>query len=67
MFCSVGYTGTGTRVMTSGFVPVRPVAPVANGTVACVLSGVGPTGSQSAIQGWLRVNINGTDRFIPYW
>ena len=39
----------------------------ANGTVAATLGSLGPTGAQTAIQGWLRVNINGTDRYIPFW
>lgn len=40
----------------------------ANGTVACVLTAnSGPTGANTAVQEWLKININGTDRFIPCW
>lgn len=42
--------------------------PVADGSVACVFTATqGPTGAQTAIQGWMRVNMNGTDRYIPFW
>jgi hypothetical protein len=30
-------------------------------------SSAGPTGAATTVQGWLRVNVNGSDRFIPYW
>ena len=40
----------------------------ANGTVATTLGSVGPTGSTAGNpQGWMRINVGGTDRFIPYW
>lgn len=40
----------------------------ANGSVATTLGSVGPTGSTAGDpQGWLRVNIGGTDRYIPFW
>ena len=40
----------------------------ANAAVATTLGSVGPTGSTAGNpQGWMRVNIGGTDRFIPYW
>lgn len=40
----------------------------ANASVATTLGSVGPTGSTAGDpQGWLRVSINGTDRYIPYW
>jgi uncharacterized protein (DUF1330 family) len=41
---------------------------VANASVATTLGSTGPTGSTAgAPQGWMRVNVGGTDRFIPYW
>lgn len=40
---------------------------VANAAVVTVMSAVGPTGSQTTIQGWLRISVAGTDRFIPFW
>lgn len=41
---------------------------VANAAVAVTFGAVGPTGSTAGNQvGWLRVNIGGTDRYIPYW
>ena len=39
----------------------------ANGSVATVMSNVGPVGSNTAIQEWLTININGTTRYIPCW
>jgi hypothetical protein len=40
----------------------------ANGAVATTLGSVGPTGSTAGNpQGWMRINVGGTDRFIPYW
>lgn len=40
----------------------------ANAAVAVSLGSVGPTGSTAGNpQGWLRVKVAGTDRFIPYW
>lgn len=40
---------------------------VSNGAVATAMSSVGPTGANTSIQGWLRLNIDGTDRYLPYW
>lgn len=41
---------------------------VTNGAIATTLGSVGPVGSTAGTpQGWMRVNVNGTDRFIPYW
>lgn len=52
----------------SAWVPHIPIVTVANGTVACVLTASsGPTGAQTAVQGWLRINISGTYRYVPYW
>ena len=43
-------------------------ANVANGSVASVLTAnAGPTGAATSIQGWLKININGTNHYIPYW
>lgn len=40
----------------------------ANGSVACLFTAAsGPTGAQTAIQGWLKLNCNGTLRYIPMW
>lgn len=40
----------------------------ANGAVATTMGGVGPTGSTAGNpQGWLRVNVAGTDRYVPFW
>jgi len=39
----------------------------ANGAVAVTITSLGPTGSQTTIQGWMKVNINGTLRYIPFW
>jgi len=68
MFAAVGYIGAGNRLMTSSANDnIRIASDEPFGNVASSITNVGPTGSQSAIQGWLRVNINGVDRFIPYW
>lgn len=37
----------------------------ANGTVATVLGSLGPAGSNTTVQEWLTININGTVRYIP--
>ena len=37
----------------------------ANGSVATVLGSVGPTGSNTTVQEWLTLDINGTTRYIP--
>ncbi|HPS76526.1 MAG TPA: hypothetical protein PLS53_00060 [Thermoanaerobaculaceae bacterium] len=67
MFAAVSRDGS-FRIMTSKVTDkIQNMGAVANGTVAAVLNSSGPTGANTAIQGWLRVNINGTDRYIPYW
>jgi hypothetical protein len=38
---------------------------VANGSVATVLTSLGPTGAATTVQEWLRISVNGTDRYIP--
>lgn len=40
---------------------------VANGAVATAMSSVGPTGANTAIQGWLAIKVGGTARYIPFW
>lgn len=56
-----GATVLGSTVRLNG-------ASVANGSVASVFTPVsGPTGAATAIQGWLKINVSGTDHYIPYW
>lgn len=52
---------------TNGYT-IRYTAGTANGSVATTLGSTGPVGSTAgAPQGWMRVNVAGVDRFIPYW
>jgi hypothetical protein len=47
---------------------IKYVNGTANAAVAVTFGAVGPTGSTAGnAQGWLRVDIAGTDRYIPYW
>lgn len=47
---------------------VRITNGAANGSVATTLGSVGPTGATAGNpQGWMRISVNGTDRYIPYW
>lgn len=40
----------------------------ANAAVAVTLGSVGPTGSTAGNpQGWMRISVAGTDRFVPFW
>jgi hypothetical protein len=39
----------------------------ANGSVATSLTSVGPTGAQTTVQGWLKINVNGTLRYVPFF
>lgn len=39
----------------------------ANGSVATTLGSLGPTGSNTTVQGWFTIKINGTTRYIPYF
>ena len=40
----------------------------ANGAVAVLFGAVGPTGSTAGnAQGWIRIDVGGTDRYIPFW
>ena len=47
--------------------PVALAEATANGSVATAMSNVGPTGAQTAIQGWMRVDVAGTPRYVPFW
>ena len=43
-------------------------AGVSNGSVATTLGSVGPTGANAGNPlGWLRVEVNGSARYVPYW
>ncbi len=47
---------------------LRIVNGVANAAVATTMGAVGPTGSTAGNPlGWVRIDVAGTDRFIPYW
>jgi hypothetical protein len=47
---------------------IRFTNSVATGAVANSHNiNVAPTGAASTIQGWLKISVNGTDRFIPFW
>jgi hypothetical protein len=47
---------------------LKVAAGTANAAVAVAFGAVGPTGSTAGNpQGWFRINVAGTDRFIPYW
>lgn len=47
---------------------LRIVNAAANAAVATTLGSVGPTGSTAGNpQGWMRIDIAGTDRYIPFW
>ncbi len=38
-----------------------------NAAVAVTITSVGPTGAQTTIQGWMKINVNGTLRYVPFW
>ncbi len=47
---------------------IRITNSVANNSVAVTLGSTGPTGSTAgAPQGWMRIDIAGTDRYMPFW
>jgi hypothetical protein len=47
---------------------IKYVNGTANAAVAVTFGAVGPTGSTAGNQqGWVRIDIGGTDRYIPYW
>lgn len=65
-----GGIGCGGRVTVDGATTktLKYVNGTANAAVAVTFGAVGPTGSTAGNQqGWLRVDIAGTDRYIPYW
>ena len=48
--------------------PIALAAATANGTVAALFTATSaPTGAQTAIQGWIRVDVAGTPRYVPFW
>ena len=69
---AVGVVGavTGSSIQVGGIngETLKFNAGTANAAVAVTFTGVGPTGSTAGPpQGWLRINVNGTDRYTPYW
>lgn len=41
---------------------------VADGSVATILTNLGPTGAQTTVQGWIQIKDSGGNiRYIPYW
>ena len=47
---------------------IKYVNGTANAAVATTMGSVGPTGSTAGNPlGWIRIDVAGTDRFIPYW
>ena len=51
---------------TSGV--LRYTNATANSTVATTLGSVGPTGATAGDPvGWVKINVAGTDRYIPFW
>jgi len=41
---------------------------VVTGSVATIMTNLGPTGAQTTIQGWIQIkDSGGTTRYIPYW
>jgi hypothetical protein len=66
---SIQYDGVNTFQLmnASGSVPTV-TSSTANAAVATTLGSVGPTGSTAGNpQGWMKVNVAGTNRYIPYW
>jgi hypothetical protein len=64
-----GGIGVGKRLTLDGATgkTLRITNAVANAAVAVTL-GAGPTGSTAGNpQGWMRIDIAGTDRYIPFW
>ncbi len=46
---------------------LRVTNAVANATTATIMTNLGPAAAQTTIQGWLRLSVAGTDRFMPFW
>ena len=57
----------GINIGTGWDAPVALAEATANGSVATAISSVGPTGAQTTIQGWIRVDVAGTPRYVPFW
>ena len=71
-FCAVAGGGTGGGlqwIMTSKIDTELRLSAIGNGSsVMTFTPNSGPTGATSGAQaGWLRLNVNGVDRFLPYW
>ena len=65
-----GGIGCGGRVTVDGASTktLKYVNGVANAAVAVLFGAIGPTGSTAGnAQGWIRIDVAGTDRYIPYW
>ena len=65
-----GGVGVGGRVTVDGATTktLKYVNGVANAAVAVLFGAIGPTGSTAGnAQGWIRIDVAGTDRYIPYW
>jgi peroxiredoxin len=66
----VGGMGIGKRLTLDGSSgkTLRITNKTVNAAVAVTLGSTGPTGSTAgAPQGWMRIDIAGTDRYIPFW
>ena len=65
-----GGVGCGGRVTVDGATTktLKYANGVANAAVAVLFGAIGPTGSTAGnAQGWIRIDVAGTDRYIPYW
>ena len=65
-----GGIGCGGRVTVDGATTktLKYANGVANAAVAVLFGAIGPTGSTAGnAQGWIRIDVAGTDRYIPYW
>lgn len=58
---------TDAAVLRFDAAPGTHKALAANASVAVSLTSVGPTGAQTTVQGWLKLNVNGTLRYVPFW
>ena len=65
-----GGVGVGLSLVLDGATTkvLRYTNATANAAVAVTFGAVGPTGSTAGNQqGWMRVNMGGTDRYVPFW
>lgn len=60
-------TITDAAAMRFDAAPGTHKALAANAAVAVTITSVGPTGAQTTVQGWIKMNINGTLRYVPFW